>query len=383
MRVTDGQRQPRVSWFEVFYDLVLVAAVLHGSHLFEESPSFAKGVWLSVTLLVLLTLWLLTTLTFNTLRKDWNLRRLLTLAQMMALVIASLSISRTSGLSDSTGLVALAAAFGCVSILYWLEARGASPAPRGPRLIAISTTMAVVVCLIGALFPESDAPLFVNPASIALCIAVALALVPMFTAYLGSLAKTGALDRDHLAERMGQLVIIALGESFADLIISLGDFDSIPNPVYLVLTFVVIYALWAIYFRTVLPAGIPKSPGRVRGWIASHYLLLFGAIGTAAGLSALTVLPFDDTAVALASFRLPLPLLYVMIAFLLLTWIAGIPDRRFLWVHVAAGALLLALTVAGATVFTDRALTTGVAAAAVVIADAAVSAWLGTRPAVS
>jgi low temperature requirement protein LtrA len=67
----------RASWFEVLYDLILVAAVLHGSSLFEQDPSLAKGTWLAVTLLVLLTMWLLTTLTFNTTPEDWTLRRLL------------------------------------------------------------------------------------------------------------------------------------------------------------------------------------------------------------------------------------------------------------------------------------------------------------------
>lgn len=369
----------RVSWFEVFYDLVLVAAVLHGSKLFDNDPSLAKGAWLATTLLLLLTMWLLTTLTFNSSPEDSALRRILTLVQMMALVIASLSVSRTGGLSDSTGLVALGVAYASVAVLYAMRARRGGAVRRGATIVGWSSACATLVCLVGALLPETSGPFWTHPRTYAFGLALALGLLPVITVYLGELVSTGALDREHLIERVGQLVIIALGESFAGLILTLGGFVSIPNPPYLVLTFVVIYAVWAIYFRSVLPPGIPHDAGRVRAWIGAHYVLIFGSIGTAAGFSALAVLPFDDASAALASYRLPLPLLYVMVSFVLLTWIAGKSERNFLVVHIAAAALLLAVTIAGAVAFTDRAVTMGALAAAIVIGDVAALAWIGRR----
>ena len=321
-----------MGWFEVFYDLVLVAAVLHGSKLFDQDPSLAKGAWLAITLLVLLTMWLLTTLSFNAAPEDSALRRLLTLVQMLALVIASLSVSRTGGLSDSTGLIALGVAFASVAVLYAMRARRGGSTRRGATIVCWSTTAAALVCLVGALLPEGSGPYWTHPRTYAFGLALALGLLPLLTVYISELESTGSLDREHMTERVGQLVIISLGESFADLILALGAFDSIPNPPYLVLTFVVIYAVWAIYFRTVLPPGIPHGAGRVRAWLGAHYLLIFGSIGTAAGFSALAVVPFDDASAALASYRLPLPLLYVMVSFILLTWIAGVTERGFLLV---------------------------------------------------
>jgi len=369
----------RVSWFEVFYDLILVAAVLHGSKIFDKDPSLAKGAWLATTLLVLLTMWLLTTLTFNAAPEDSALRRLLTMVQMLALVIASLSVSRTSGLSDSTGLIALGVAFASVAVLYAIRARHGLTAQRGATIVGWSTAAAALACVIGALLPQTSGPFWTQPATYAFGLALALGLLPLFTVYLGELESTNSLDREHLTERVGQLVIIALGESFADLILTLGGFDSIPNPTYLVLTFVVIYAVWAIYFRTVLPPGIPRGAGRVRAWIGAHYVLIFGSIGTAAGFSALAIVPFDDASAALASYRLPLPLLYVMVSFVLLTWIAGASERGFLLVHVAAAVLLLGVAVAGVIAFTDRAVTLGALAAAIVVADVAAIAWIGQK----
>jgi low temperature requirement protein LtrA len=368
-----------VGWFEVFYDLVLVAAVLHGSKLFDQDPSLAKGAWLATTLLVLLTMWLLTTLSFNAAPEDSALRRMLTLVQMLALVIASLSVSRTGGLSDSTGLIALGVAFASVAVLYAMRARRGGPTRRGATVVGWSTAAAALVCLLGALLPEGSGPYWTHPRTYAFGLALALAVLPLITIYLGELESTGSLDREHLTERIGQLVIISLGESFADLILSLGAFESIPNPPYLVLTFVIIYAVWAIYFRTVLPPGIPTGGGRVRAWIGAHYLLIFGSIGTAAGFSALAVVPFDDASAALASYRLPLPLLYVMVSFILLTWIAGVTERGFLLVHAVAAALLLAVALVGILAFSERAVTMGALAAAIVLADLAAVAWIGRR----
>ena len=379
MSVLPSAHGSRVGWFEVFYDLVLVAAVLHGSKLFDQDPSLAKGAWLATTLLVLLTMWLLTTLSFNAAPEDSALRRLLTLVQMLALVVASLSVSRSGGLSDSTGLIALGVAFASVAVLYVIRARREGSVGRGATIVGWSTTAAALVCLIGALLPESSGPFWTHPRTYAFGLALALGLLPLITVYLGELESTGSLDREHMTERVGQLVIISLGESFADLILSLGEFVSIPNPPYLALTFVVIYAVWAIYFRTVLPPGIPHGSGRVRAWIGAHYLLIFGSIGTAAGFSALAVVPFDDASAALASYRLPLPLLYVMVSFILLTWIAGVTERGFLLIHAVAAALLLAVTIVGVFAFSERAITMGALAAAIVLADLAAVAWIGRR----
>ena len=369
--VADGRRDsgPRVSWFELFYDLVVVALVLNGSGLFEEAPSFGTGAWLAATLLVLLVLWLSTTLTFNTTHREWTLRRILTLVQMLALVVASLSISRDSRLGDRTGLIALAVALASIAVLYWVK-RAEPRTQRSSTVMAYSMGAAALVCVGGAIASDVAGSWGVILVTATLGLALTLVVVPLLAVLLRELVATGQLDHDHLSERMGQLVLIALGESFAALVITLGAADSIPNPVFLVLAFVVIYAIWSIYFRTVQPSGLPLGIGRTRAWIAAHYVLILGALGTADVFSALTEVSMAEGLAGLAAIQRPLPLLYVVVAFALLATLAGTAGRPFLRVHIVAALVLLGTIGAGLIGFTGQVVVMSLIAGAVVIGDA-------------
>lgn len=369
--MTDGRRGsgPRVSWFELFYDLVLVALVLNGSHIFEESPSFAVGTWLAVTLLVLLVIWLSTTLTFNTTHRDWTLRRVLVLIQMLALVFASLSVSRDSRLGDRTALIALAVAFASIAVLYWVK-RAEPTQHRSSTVMAYSMGAAALVCVGGAISVEVGGSWGAVAAAAALGLALVIVIVPLMTVVVRELVATGHLDHDHLSERMGQLVLISLGESFAALVITLGALDTIPDPVFFVLTFIVIYAIWSIYFRTVQPAGLPLGVGRTRAWIAVHYILILGALGTADVFSSLTVVSMEEGLGGLAAINRPLPLLYVLVAFALFATLSGASGRPFLRVHIVAGLLLLVTIGVGLFDFTGQVVVTSLIAGIVVIGDA-------------
>lgn len=372
--------KPRVSWFELFYDLVLVAAILHGSHVFVSAPSWSTGTWLAVTMLILFTVWLTTTLSFNAIRDDWTLRRLLALVQMLAVVVASLSVSREDGLSDRIGFVALAAAFGSASALYAVGKDRVDSVRRETGILAVTLASAALIFLVGAALPQVDGPAYASPSTYALAVGVIVAVVPVFVVQLGPKFTAKSLDRDHLGERLGQFVIIALGESFADLVLTLGTLDTLPNPVFLGLVFVVIYCLWAIYFQSVLPDGVPSGIARLRAWVACHYLLIFGLIGTAGAFASLTVLPLNDAQAAGVSYRVPLPLLYVMVGFTLLSVLAGPVHRRFTMTHALASTTLLVLAITGGLLYPDHQMTMGLIAAAVVVADAAATSWLSRRP---
>lgn len=362
----------KVGWFELFYDLVIVAAVGHGAHVFGEHPTWGTGAWIAVTFLVMFLLWFLTVLANNTVPGDHPWRRLLVLVQMLAIVVACLSVGREEGLPDSLGFVALAVAFGSVALMYAIAGRVDHRARDDARLIGSSTGLAAVILLAGAGAAGPWGGDGTPVPLVLLAAGIACAAVPLLTVGLGRACRDRRLDSEHLSERVGQLVIIVLGESFVSLVATLGGKPDIPNPFFFVVTFAVVFAIWSIYFSGVMPGGVPThAVGRLRAWLGLHWLLMFGAVGAASGFAALTVVPFAALDQSSASVWTPAPLLYVMVALTGLTWMTG--DRRLLPVHAATCAVLLILVLVRLTVSQDGTSWEIALGALVVIVDAVVS----------
>jgi len=334
----------RVGWFELFYDLVIVAAVGYAAHTFAHHPSWSLGFWIAAWTLIMFVLWLLTTLNNNLYPGDRAWRRMLGLAQMLALVIAALGTVADEGLSNSVGFAGLTVAFGSVTITYVLAMRDRQIDRRDVRVLAWASGAATVILATGILLPDdaSWGPHGWPPRIIA--VGMAAAAIPLFYV-AGRLA--GRIDEEHMGERLGQLVIIVLGESFMSLVSALGGLPSIPNPLFFVLTFLVVFAIWTLYFSSVLPAGMPRSSGRLRSWLLTHWLLMFGAVGAAAGFSAVTLDPIGEVSPNAAAQWTTAPLCFVMIALGLLTWLGRDALTLLVRVHFAAAGALLVLAVVG------------------------------------
>lgn len=362
----------RVGWFELFYDLVIVAAVGQGAHVFGEHPTWGTGTWIAVTFLVMFLLWLLTVLVNNTAPGDHPWRRLLVLLQMLAVVVACLSVGREEGLPDSMGFAALAVAFGSVALVYLLVDTDDPRVRADARVIAASTAIGALVLLVGAGVAGPWGGEGTIAPILLLAAGIACAGLPLLTVVLGRASRDGRLDSEHLSERVGQLVIIVLGESFVSLVATLSGEPDIPNPFFFVITFAVVFAIWSIYFSTVMPGGVPtRQAGRLRAWLALHWLLMFGAVGAASGFATLAVVPFTAIDQGSASAWTPAPMLYVMVAITGLAALAG--ERRLLPLHAAACAILLVLVVLQLTVAQGGLAWEIALGAVVVIVDAVVS----------
>lgn len=339
MDATDIESTVRVGWFELFYDLVVVASVSLGSHVYAASPSWGMGTWLAASLFMLMTFWLLTVMSHNLYPGQDIPRRLLIVVQMVAVIIASLSLGRgEEGLPDDVGFGALVIAFGSLALVYLRNDRlAAGDGSRTARTLALACGVSAVIMLVGVFLPDSGGMLD-NPLTWAFVLGLLVTAVPMVLIVFGREHVAGRVNVDHLNERFGQLVLIVLGESFISLVYGLADKSMIPNPTYFIVDFIVVFAIWTLYFTYVLPAGVPQTPARLRAWIAFQYVLLFGAIASAAGLAALTLIPFggsDDG----PAYWTPLPFFYVMLGILGLR-LCGKGLRSGVPLIVAATALL-------------------------------------------
>jgi low temperature requirement protein LtrA len=334
-----------VGWFELFYDLVIVAAVSYTAHAFIDEPTWEMGLWIAGSTFIMFRLWLLTVLNHNLDGRDRQVRRLLILLQMLALVVAALATAASQGLPNGVGFGALAVAFATITAIYAMtvHAQGGALA----RQLMWSSGIGAVVLLAGVALPDDATWSFATPAPWILLVGVGAASAPLLGRGFTRVLDDRLLDHDHLAERLGQLIIIVLGEAFLSLVSELSGLPTIPNPTYFVLTFVVIFAIWTIYFSSILPAGMPDSVTRVRPWLLVHWVLMFGAIASASAFSALTTTPFVPGPLEGASAWTTLPLALVMLALGAITALARGRVTRLAALHLGSAAALLVLAAVG------------------------------------
>ena len=298
----------RFVWFELFYDLVVVAALVNGCHLLQHDPTVALGAWLGATLAVMLVLWMLTALHANLFRSDDWPRRILVLIQMFSIAIAILAIGRSpDSLSDTVGFVALGIAFLSIALMYAISdpTRYRSEA----RLVTWSMGIGGTILIVGAPFAHSG----VKIAGSVFIAGAVVGCVPMYWTLLGRVVAKRLVDVDHFSERLGELLVIVLGESFVEVVIRLDGYAHIPNPPVLVVAFLVAFATWACYFMVIEPRQMPPNLGPLRFWLFAYYFLIFGLMAVATRFGVLVIKPWRDT------FALPwiwtvLPLLYVTVA---------------------------------------------------------------------
>ena len=361
---------PRVTWFELFYDLVVIAAVANGSHLVAQEQSFSLGLWLILTFVITFVLWFSTSLIINLSPGGLPWGHGLMFAQMVAITLANLALSRTEGLADSWGFAGLAVAFASVAAMYAIAGR------RTPDLRAIvmpgawGMGAAAIVLALGALVPEV-------PSAVSMSVllgGVIIGAAPIVVVVIPRVCRMHRLDPHHLSERLGQFVIIVLGESFLALTLMLTGMESVPGPMSFVLALLVAGSLWVIYFETIAPGGIPGSPARLLVWLAAFMVFLVG-VGYSASLHAVYAAR-DWDAMSDGHPFTPLPAFYAITGALLLSAIGGrarhgAPIR----IHAAAlGVLALAwgtLILLGAT----SGSVLMAMSSAVVIGDALTSLW--------
>lgn len=339
------KRQQVVPWFELFYDLIVVSVVVAAGKILIGAPHWSTASFTATSLLLLLVLWLLTTLSYGLYRRNSPGRRLLLLAQMGALLIAALAAGE-KGLPSAWGYAALGVAFACAAGVYALHVRWDPTHSIPNRLVAAMCLVAAgyfvsVGNLLLGLFPSQS----VTWSSAVLLVGLFVVLVPVAGPYLR--CAIPRLDLHHLEERVGLVVIIVLGESFLALILRLSGQPTIPSIPAFLLALAVPYCTWSLYFTGVINRDPPQRASLLRLWFAAHVLLVISIATSATAIADMTLIPFgtlDDT----ESPWSPLSTLGIAVGLLAVCGLAGIGDaasrvtfRALTVAVVTIGALLL------------------------------------------
>jgi len=277
--IDSEQHESPVKWFELFYDLVIVAAVVTFSDSISSRPTLANVAWIAFTFAIIWIVWFATTFRFNHDRRDGLLDRLIIVVQMAALSVCSIALGEGPG--EERVVVALS--FGIVvatlAVMTWRSGRLQHACRRFFRARTRVLVFAAVCVAASAGAPGAWYPL--------LWAVAALAYLGFWVIYhLRPNWQVPPLDVHHLAERLGLLTIIVLGESFVKLAIvaSADDVTTLDIQVGMAM-FVCVFGIFWAYFDDVPEAGITGHGGRRFALLSGHLIMQIGCIGLAIGLT--------------------------------------------------------------------------------------------------
>jgi low temperature requirement protein LtrA len=301
LRVRKGHEPGRVTYMELFFDLVFVFAVTQLSHTLLRDVPPAGALRTAFLLMAVWWVWIYTSWVTNWLDPERTPVRLLLLALMLAGLILSTSLPDAFG---ARGLsFALAYAFMQVGrSLFMLKAlRGRNPANfRNFQRITIWLAITGFLWIAGGLLPPSSRPI---------CWAAALLLeyispaVAFWTPGLGrSTTADWTVEGHHLAERCALFVIIALGESVLVTGATFGELDWTPPAIAAFVTaFLASVTMWWIYFDKGAEFGshtivTSADPGRLAraAFTYIHLFIVAGIIVAAVGDELIQAHPAAD-----------------------------------------------------------------------------------------
>lgn len=273
---TERREEATVGWFELFYDLVVVAAIAVANDAFLRDPSALNARDAVIAMIALSWVWLLTTLFNNVLPGNDLIRRGLMLIQMGLIVVAVLTIDQSVDAAGTRVMLAYGGALAIIPLLIasdrWIMKSERAPDPQLRRTLA-ALSVAPILCAFGALITGPYVALLL---ALALLTSGLTVLVLLYRVWLDD----ERLRLDHLRERLGLFIIIILGEGFAQLVHGLSGLDSIPRADVFALVFLVSFAIWWIYFDGLVPSGIDLTRVRWRLALLGHLTLVFGIAGT-------------------------------------------------------------------------------------------------------
>ena len=285
----EEKKEHREYWFEFFYDLVLAAALASMHDAFLKNFSMQTALITGTVAAILFTIWLLTTLQLNRFPDPQPFRRIAILIQMAAIVVVVLTADRPSVIPLNAGLIAYVVALLTVAFLYWqVQPQLVELTSQSQKRIVWYLGLAAGAVLLAVFLPRS----FAAPVLVA---ALVISLASVVIGYPPPSVKRYSVDVGHLNERLGSFVVIVIGMVFAQLIIDLDTSAGLPDWRFFILIFVLMFAIWWMYFGL----GVHEKHYAVSKfrflWIAAHYLLLIGIVGMADVLTALAAARDEGT----------------------------------------------------------------------------------------
>jgi low temperature requirement protein LtrA len=272
-----SEEERKVTWLELFYDLVYVAIIIQLGNLLSHNVSWVG--FLEFVLLFIPIWWSWTGITFyvNRVMADDIWHRFLIFTQMAAVVVMAISVEGAFG---ETAIQFTLAYVAIQTILIVMYLRAGWHIERARPLFhryAKGNAVAVVIWLASVFVPDPYRYI-VWGVGMAVHFAVAWSS--------GTRRLTAQLPPDvpHMSERYGLLTIIVLGEMFVKVVDNTAGMLLTPLMVlYGLFGLVLAYSLWWLYFDHVAGAEVKRVGTAPYVWVYAHLPLTIGL--TAFGVS--------------------------------------------------------------------------------------------------
>jgi low temperature requirement protein LtrA len=266
----------RVTFVELFFDLVFVFAVTQLSHTLVEHLTFVGALQTGLLLLAVWWVWMYTCWFTNWIDPDKPVVRMLMFALMLAGLVMSAAIPNAFG---DQGLL-FAIAYGFIQVIRTLfmviAVRGRDHVNHRNFLRILAWLMvSAVFWIAGGCLDGAER---VTAWLIALCIEISGPPAGYFVPGLGrSVTADWKVDGAHMAERCALFVIIALGES---ILVTGATAAKVTATAPVICAFLVAFigsvAMWWIYFNIGAERGTrqivgSQDPGRIARAVYTYF----------------------------------------------------------------------------------------------------------------
>ena len=290
----DAEEEHRVTWLELFFDLVFVASLIQLGNVLADDLTLGGAVRFVALFVALWWNWSGTTVFVNRVAVDDWKHRVLVITQMFA--VGSLAVHVPVAFeAGELGFALSYIAARATLVAMWAHARDVVPEARA----LASRFMGLFLLGIGL---WSVSLLVPAPARYWLwALAIVVEAVGTATpAIRGQFDSSTHGEIEHLQERMALFTIIVLGEGFVKATDVLTDSGvSAPSLVYGVLGITIMGAIWWTYFDDVADAVVRRDGMWTYVWSYGHAPL--AAAITAFGVSLKKLLALEGYADAIAT----------------------------------------------------------------------------------
>lgn len=287
----DDVDEKHADWLELLFDLIFVAAIsqlalnLSGNYsaiTFLESLPLFFAIWWG---------WAGHTFYLDRFGTDDILNRALTMLQMV--VVASLAINIKNALTTTGAAFAISYAILRLILVceyIWVGRNLPNARPLTNRY-SIGFAIAAFIWLISAFIPDPWRFGF-------WVLALVVDFLTPFTA--GEIHINFPPHPTHLPERFGLFTIIVIGEAIVSLVVAISNIGfNLYTGFIGLMGLLISFSIWWGYFEE---AGGAEARLQERGdqigkyqlWLYSHFPLLLGIIGTAAGIKHVLQLPYGS-----------------------------------------------------------------------------------------